>query len=203
MNPRHLPIFLSSITLSTAGAQDAGPPHLPNLYIFHYEAPQRDPFISSSAPRTLVNTDANARGILSGSAVQKYLQTITLAIQHELFIGGLSVGDENTRSIALINGVPFRQGDRIPLPIDKEQLLQLDELARTYGLPLEKSDGLPDSIFVEVGQIKSGGISILLPGFKAAICELPYEGDSVPQVIQLERKHRSPEMSTARRSSQN
>ena len=94
--------------------------------------------------------------------------------------------------MALINGVPFRQGDRIPLPIDKEQLLQLDELARTYGLPLEKGDGLPDSIFVEVGEIKSAGVSILLPGFKAAICELPYEGDSGPQVIQLERKHRSP-----------
>jgi hypothetical protein len=192
MNPRHIPILLSSIALSTAGAQDAGPPRLPNLYVFRYEAPQRDPFISSSAPRTLVNTDANERGILSGSVVQKYLQTITLAIRRELFIGGLSVGDENTRSMALINGVPFRRGDRIPLPIDKEQLLQLDELARTYGLPLEKGDGLPDSIFVEVGEIKSAGVSILLPGFKAAICELPYEGDSAPQVIQLERKHRSP-----------
>jgi len=75
--------------------------------------------------------------------VQKYLQTITLAIQHELFIGGLSIGDENTRSMALINGVPFRRGDRIPLPIEKEQLLQLHELARMYGLPLEKGvDGL-------------------------------------------------------------
>jgi hypothetical protein len=129
---------------------------------------------------------------LSGSVVQKYLQTITLAIRRELFIGGLSVGDENTRSMALINGVPFRQGDRIPLPIDKEQLLQLDELAKTYGLPLEKGDGSPESIFVEVGEIKSDSVSILLPGFKAAICELPYEGDSAPQVIQLERKHRSP-----------
>jgi len=194
MNPRylHIPIFLSSVAVSAAGAQDAGAPHLPSLYIFHYEAPPRDPFISSSAPRTLVNADANPRGILSGSVVQKYLQTITLAIQHELFIGGLSIGDENTRSMALINGVPFRRGDRIPLPIEKEQLLQLDELARMYGLPLEKGDGWPDSIFVEVGEIKSGGVSILLPGFKAAICELPYEGDSAPQVIQLERKHSKP-----------
>src|SRR5262249_4057165 len=194
MNPRniHIAIFLGSITLSTGAAQDAGPPRLPNLYVFHYEAPQRDPFISSTAPRTLVDKDATAHGILSGSVVQKYIQTITLAIRGELFIGGLSVGDENTQSIALINGVLFRRGDRIPLPIDKEQLLQLDELARMYGLPLEKGDGLPDCIFVEVGEIRSSGVSILLPGFKAAIYELPYEGDSVPQVIHLERKPSSP-----------
>src|SRR5262245_23927590 len=110
----HISIFLGSTALSTVAAQDAGPARLPNLYVFHYEAPQRDPFISSTAPRTLVDTDANARGILSGSVVQKYLQTIALAIRRELFVGGLSVGDENTRSITLINGVPFRQGDRIP-----------------------------------------------------------------------------------------
>jgi hypothetical protein len=78
------------------------------------------------------------------------------------------------------------------LPIGKEQLLQLDELAKTYGLPLERGDGTGESILVEVGEIKSGGVSIVLPGFKAAICELPYEGDLVPQAIQLERKHKTP-----------
>jgi len=191
MNPRAI-IIVWATALSTAHAQDFGPIHLPDLYIFHYETPRRDPFISSSAERTLVNADSNVRGITSGSVVQKYLQTITAAIDRELFIGGLSVGDENTRSMALINGVSFGQGDRIPLPIEKEQLVQLEELARTYGLPLEKSEGVRDSIFVEVGEIKAGGVSIVLPGFKAAICELPYQGDSVPQVIQLERKRVSP-----------
>jgi hypothetical protein len=184
MNLQHTLTFLSAVTLSTVKAEDAEPVRLPDLYIFHYEAPQRDPFISSSAPRTLVNAEANVRGIASGSVVQKYLQTISAAIQRELFIGGLSIGDENTRSIALINGVPFARGDRIPLPIGKEQLLQLDELAKTYGLPLERGAGSADSILVEVGEIKSGGVSIVLPGFKAAICELPYEGDLVPQAIQ-------------------
>jgi len=192
MNPQRTLIFLGSMALSTVKAENADPARLPDLYIFHYEAPQRDPFISSLAPRTLVNADANARGIASGSVVQKYLQTISAAIQRELFIGGLSIGDENTRSIALINGVPFARGDRIPLPIGKEQLLQLDELAKTYGLPLERGEGSGDSILVEVGAIKSGGVSIVLPGFKAAICELPYEGDLVPQAIQLERKHKTP-----------
>ena len=192
MNPQRTLIFLGSMALSTVKAENAEPARLPDLYIFHYEAPQRDPFISSLAPRTLVNADANARGIASGSVVQKYLQTISAAIQRELFIGGLSIGDENTRSIALINGVPFARGDRIPLPIGKEQLLQLDELAKTYGLPLQRGEGSGDSILVEVGEIKSGGVSIVLPGFKAAICELPYEGDLVPQAIQLERKHKTP-----------
>jgi len=192
MNLQRTLIFLGSMALSTVKAENAVPARLPDLYIFHYEAPQRDPFISSLAPRTLVNADANARGIASGSVVQKYLQTISAAIQRELFIGGLSIGDENTRSIALINGVPFARGDRIPLPIGKEQLLQLDELAKTYGLPLERGEGSGDSILVEVGAIKSGGVSIVLPGFKAAICELPYEGDLVPQAIQLERKHKTP-----------
>jgi hypothetical protein len=192
MSVRPFSIFLSVLALSSARAQDAAPPHLPDLYIFQYERPRRDPFISSTAPRTLVNEDANVRGIVSGSVVQKYLQTITRAIQRELFIGGLSVGDERTRSMALINGVPFGRGDRIPLPIEKEQLLQLDELARTYGLPLERGEGFRESIFVEVGEIKSSGVSIMLPGFKAELCELPYEGDLMPQTIQLERKHTSP-----------
>jgi hypothetical protein len=192
MNLPYVLIFVSAAVLSTVKAQDPEPARLPDLYIFHYEAPQRDPFISSSAPRTIVNADANIRGIASGSVVQKYLQTISAAIQRELFIGGMSIGDENTRSIALINGVPFARGDRIPLPIRKEQLLQLDELAKTYGLPLQRGEGSGDSILVEVGEIKSGGVSIVLPGFKAAICELPYQGDFVPQKIQLERKHTTP-----------
>ena len=190
MNLQYTLILLSITPLSTVKAEE--PARLPDLYIFHYEALQRDPFISSTATRTLVNADANVRGIASGSVVQKYLQTISVAIQRELFIGGLSIGDENTRSIALINGVPFARGDKIPLPIGKEQLLQLDELAKTYGLPLERGEGSGDSILVEVGEIKSAGVSIVLPGFKVAICELPYEGDLVPQAIQLERKHKTP-----------
>jgi hypothetical protein len=192
MNTRFALLFLSAVMLSTTLGQDGGPPHLPDLYVFRYETPRRDPFISVSAQRTLVSADANVRGITPGSVVQKYLQTITTAIERELFVGGLSVGDENTRSIALINGVSFGPGDRIPLPIEKEQLVQLEELARTYGLPLERGGGVRDSILVAVGEIKSGGVSIVLPGFKAALCELPYEGDSVPQVIQLERKRSTP-----------
>jgi hypothetical protein len=162
---------------------------LPELYLFQYEAPKRDPFISAEARRTLVSTHASVTGVVSGSAVQQYLQTITEAIKRELFIGGLSIGDEITRSMVIINGISFAEGEKIPLPIQSQQLQQLEELARTYGLPLEGNNSQKDSILVQVGTIKSNGVSIVLPGFKASLCELPYEGDLTPQPIQLERKH--------------
>jgi hypothetical protein len=162
---------------------------LPELYLFQYEAPKRDPFISAAASRTLVSTQTNMTGIVSGSAVQQYLQTITEAIKRELFIGGLSIGDEGTRSMAIINGVTFAEGEKIPLPIQSQRLLQLEDLARTYGLPLENNNSQKDSILVQVGAIRATGVLIVLPGFKASLCELTYEGDLTPQPIQLERKH--------------
>jgi hypothetical protein len=180
-------IFLGS--LRAVGEPEISIPKLPDLYLFQYDSPRRDPFVSAAARRTLVSAQSRMPGVVSGSAVQQYLQTITEAIQRELFIGGLSIGDENARSMAVINGVSFSEGDNIPLPIQSQQLQQLQELARTYGLPLENNGAQKESIFVQVGTIKVTGISIVLPGFKAALCELPYEGDRVPQPIQLERKH--------------
>jgi hypothetical protein len=136
--------------------------------------------------------ESNLGGVASLSVVQQYLQTITAAIRRELFIGGLSTGDEHTRAIAVINGVIFTEGDKIPLPIQPELLDQLRELARTYGLPLEASQSQHDTIFVAVGTISTNGISIVLPGFKGPLCELLYEGDNIPEKIRLERKHSVP-----------
>ena len=167
-------------------------PRLPELYVFRYEPSRRDPFISPLARRTIVAGDSNSEPVVSLSVVQQYLQTITAAIRKELFIGGLSTGDEHIRPIAVINGVVFTGGDRIPLPVQPEQLAQLRELARTYGLPLEASQSQPNTIFVAVGAIKTTGVSMVLPGFKGTLCELPYEGDDKPEKIQLERKHSSP-----------
>jgi hypothetical protein len=176
--------------LTTASfAQEVATPKLPDLYVFHYQPSRRDPFISSDARRTLVNGESELHGIASGSVVQQYLQTITDEIKRELFVGGLSVGDGESHSMAIINGVVFSQGDKIPVPIRSQQLAQLEALARTYGLPLEKNQ--TNDILVEVGTIKSNGVSIALPGFKAALCDLPYEGDKPSQPIQLERKHPS------------
>ena len=173
-----------------ASAQDAVTPKLPDLYLFRYQPSKRDPFISSEASRTLVNSAPDLRGITSGSMVQQYLQAITDEIKRELFVGGLSVGDSESRSMAIINGVVFAQGDKIPVPIRLQQLSQLEALARTYGLPLERSQS--DDILVEVGTIKSNGVAIVLPGLKAALCELRYEGDKPSQPIQLERKPSRP-----------
>jgi hypothetical protein len=167
-------------------------PRLPELYVFRYEASSRDPFISPLARRTIVTGGSNLEGVVSLSVVQQYLQTIAAAIRQELFIGGLSTGDEHTRAIAVINGVTFAEGDKIPLPVQPEQLVQLRELARTYGLPLEASQSQQGTIFVAVGAVRANGVSIVLPGFKGALCELPYAGDNIPEKIQLERKHASP-----------
>jgi len=188
---KHALLLLFISALNAMGGPEVSLPKLPDLYVFQYDLPKRDPFISAAAIRTLVSSVANMRGIISGSVVQQYLQTITEAIKRELFIGGLSIGDGNARSMAIINGASFAEGDKIPLPIQSQQLQQLEELARTYGLPLA-NNAQRDSIFVEVGIIKATGISILLPGFKASLCELPYEGDLIPQPIQLERKHPYP-----------
>jgi hypothetical protein len=175
------------------GSASAGPdlflPKLPELYVFQYNPPRRDPFISAAAKRTLVSAGSNMPGIISGSVVQQYLQTITDAIKRELFVGGISIGDGESHSMAIINGVSFSQGDKIPLPIQAQQLQQLLALARTYGLPLESNEVQRESIFVEVGSIKVTSVSIVLPGFKASLCDLPYVGDLISQPIQLERKH--------------
>jgi hypothetical protein len=170
-------------------APDPYLPKLPDLYVFQYDPPKRDPFISAAANRTLVSAGSSLAGIVSGSVVQQYLQTITEAIKRELFVGGLSIGDDDTPSMAIINGISFARGDKIPLPIQAQQLQRLQELARTYGLPLESSQAQPDSIFVEVGSIKATAVSIVLPGFKVSLCDLPYVGDFISQPIQLERKH--------------
>jgi hypothetical protein len=163
-------------------------PKLPDLYVFRYVAQGRDPFISAEAKQTLVSGGTDLAASFTTKAAQQYLDTIIRAIKKELFVEGVSTGDAATRGVALINGVVFTQGEKIPLSIGQNDLLQLEELAKTYGLPLEKTGGGKESIFVEVGEIQTTGVTLLLPGFKSALCKLPYRGDYVPERIQLERK---------------
>jgi hypothetical protein len=169
-------------------AEEPQIPRLPDLAIFKYQPCKRDPFISSEASRTLVTGENNIDHSISSRVVTRYVQTIVEVIQRELFIEGLSTGDEQGHAIAIINGVTFNQGDRIPLPVPARELVQLDELARTYGLPLHTNPSQLNSIFVEVGHVKPEGVEIVLPGFKVPLCELKYQGDNVPNAIQLERK---------------
>ena len=186
-------IIVSVACVEPARSADAILPRLPDLYIFRYLPQGRDPFISAEAGQTLVGGRTDLCASFTTKAAQQYLDTIIQAIKNELFVEGVSTGDTSTRGIALINGIPFTQGEKIPLTIDQSELLRLEELAKTYGLPLEKTSGRKDSIFVEVGAIQTTGVTLLLPGFKSTLCKLPYHGDYFPERIRLERRKPSVE----------
>jgi hypothetical protein len=186
---------LSMILLASsefANSADVVLPRLPDLYVFRYAPSTRDPFISADAKQTLVRGGTDLGASFTAKAAQQYLDTIIQAIKNELFVQGVRTGDTATRGIALINGVAFTQGEKIPLSIGQNELLQLEELAKTYGLPLEKTEGTKESIFLEVGEIQANGVTLLLPGFKSALCKIPYQGDYIPERIQLERRKPSP-----------
>ena len=186
-------IIVSVACVEPAMSADAILPRLPDLYIFRYLPQGRDPFISAEARETLVGGRTDLGAAFTTKAAQQYLDTIIQAIKNELFVEGVSTGDTSTRGIALINGIPFYQGEKIPLSINQSELLRLEELAKTYGLPLEKNSGRKDSIFVEVGAIQTTGVTLLLPGFKSTLCKLPYHGDYFPERIRLERRRPSVE----------
>jgi hypothetical protein len=184
-------VFTSAVLLlwTSFGIAVAGDPmQLPELYLFHYQPARRDPFISATAARTLVSGEPRVDGVVSGRILEQYLQTLSRLIQKELFVEGVSIGDDQAKAVALINGVEFRTGDSLPVPAQPEQISQLEALSRTYGLPLRRGVQPSDSVLFEVGQIKATGVCIVLPGFKATLCEIPFEGDNIPNQVQLERR---------------
>jgi hypothetical protein len=159
---------------------------LPDLYIYNYKMAQRDPFISSDAPNTLLTENQETRGIVSGDFVKQYLERIIQLIKDELYVGGISIGDTPIQSIALINGVDFHVGDKIPLETTKKELQGIQQLAASYGLPLVTDE--KGSFVLEVGRVTENGVNLVLPGFKAAIYQLPLARDTAPAAIQLEKK---------------
>jgi hypothetical protein len=166
-------------------------PRLPDLFAFRYTPAPRDPFISADASKTLVGKGVELDNSFSSKAAQRYLQTLVAAIQNDLFVEGVSTGEGQNHAIALINGVAFSETEKIPVTVSETDLIQLTELARTYGLPLERDMSEKSTILLEVGPIDSGGVAILLPGFRAPLCKLPYVGDSGTERITLERKKKS------------
>jgi hypothetical protein len=166
-------------------------PRLPDLYAFGYMPAARDPFISADAGKTLVGKGVEPDNSFSSKAAQRYLQTLVAAIENDLFVEGVSTGEGQSHAIALINGVAFSETEKIPVTVSETDLVQLTELARTYGLPLERDMSEKSTILLEVGPIDSGGVAILLPGFRAPLCKLPYVGDSETERITLERKKKS------------
>ena len=144
-------------------------PRLPDLYAFRYTPAARDPFISADAGKTLVGKGVELDNSFSSKAAQRYLQTLVAAIQNDLFVEGVSTGEGQSHAIALINGVAFSETEKIPVTVSETDLVQLTELARTYGLPLERDMSEKSTILLEVGPIDSGGVAILLPGFRAPL----------------------------------
>jgi hypothetical protein len=159
---------------------------LPDLYIYNYTMAQRDPFISPDAKSTLLAENQETPGIVSGDFVKQYLARIIQLIKDELYVGGVSIGDTPTQSIALINGVDFHIGDKIPLEIAKKELQGIERLTASYGLPLVKDE--KGSFVLEVGRVTENGVDLVLPGFKAAIYQLRLARDTSPLTIQLEKK---------------
>jgi hypothetical protein len=161
---------------------------LPDLYIYNYTMAQRDPFISSDAPTTLLTENQETRGIVSGDIVKQYLERVIQLIKDELYVGGISIGDTPLESIALINGVDFHMGDKIPLEASKKELQGIQQLAASYGLPVVTDE--KGSFVLEVGRVRENGVDLVLPGFKAAIYQLPLPRDTAPSAIQLEKRKR-------------
>jgi hypothetical protein len=184
-------ILLAVSVSSLAFAGDIIVPRLPDLYTFRYTPVSRDPFISADAGKTLVGKGVELDNSFSSKAAQRYLQTLVAAIQNDLFVEGVSTGEGKSHAIALINGVAFSETEKIPVTLPDTDLVQLTELARTYGLPLERDMSEKSTILLEVGPIDSSGVAIILPGFRAPLCKLPYLGDSGTERITLERKKKS------------
>jgi hypothetical protein len=182
-------LVVSTSSLGLAG--EVIVPRLPDLYAFRYTPVSRDPFISADAGKTLVGKGVDLDSSFSSKAAQRYLQTLVAAIENDLFVEGVSTGEGQSHAIALINGVAFSETEKIPVMVSENDLIQLTELARTYGLPLERDMSQKSTILLEVGPIDSGGVAILLPGFRAPLCKLPYVGDSGKERITLERKRKS------------
>jgi hypothetical protein len=161
---------------------------LPELYLYKYSTAQRDPFIASDATSTLLSQNREMPGIVSGDIVGQYLARIIQLITEELYVGGVSIGDTPLQSIALINGVDFHLGDKIPLQTSKKELQEIHQLAASYGLPLVTDE--KGSFVLEVGRVTENGVDLVLPGFKAAIYQLPLARDTEPVAIQLESKNK-------------
>ena len=159
---------------------------LPDIDIYNYLQTQRDPFISAQAPTTFLNERTEIPGVASSELIGKFLEKLTASIKDQLFVGGVSTDDRLEDGMALIDGIAFRVGDRIPLEVDAKTLSELDQLAQSFGLTLERARD--HTIAIEVGRISSAGVDLMLPGFKASICQLPLERDEAINAVKLERK---------------
>jgi hypothetical protein len=184
-------IVLTSILFASTNVGHAQV-QLPDLYTYNYAMSRRDPFISAGAPNTLVNDHQELRGIVSGDVVSRYLASIVQLIKSQLYVGGISIGDTPINSIALINGVAFHVGDKVPLDTASKDLQGIQQLAATYGLPLVTDR--KGAFVVEVSRVTESGVDLVLAGFKATIYHLPLPDDRASEAVRLERKKKKPRL---------
>ena len=159
---------------------------LPDIDIYNYLRTQRDPFISAQAPTTLLNERVEIAGVASEELMRRFLEKLTASIRDQLSVGGLSTNDRQQDAMALINGVAFRPGDRSPLEVDQKTRRELDQLAQSFGLTLARTTD--NAIAIEVGRISVLGVALMLPGFRASICQLPLEREELVNAVKMERK---------------
>jgi hypothetical protein len=159
---------------------------LPDIDVYNYPQTGRDPFISPQAPTTFLSEQSELAGVSNGELIRRFLEKLTASIKDQLIVGGVSTDDRLADGMALINGVTFRAGDRIPLEVDQKTLSELDQLAQSFGLTLERATDT--AIAIEVGRITDSGVDLVLPGFRSSICQLPLERNEALGAVKLERK---------------
>jgi hypothetical protein len=158
---------------------------LPDIDVYNYPQTGRDPFISAQAPTTFLSERSELAGVSNGELIRRFLEKLTASIKDQLIVGGVSTDDSLADGMALINGVTFRAGDRIPLELDQKTLNELDQLAQSFGLTLERATDT--AIGIEVGRISQSGVDLVLPGFRSSICQLPLERQALG-AVKLQRK---------------
>lgn len=156
---------------------------LPSLRVFSYQPAIRDPFISAAAKFTLLDSGDEVRGPFSGDIVRQYLDTVVKLIGEKFSCGGVSIADDPRASATLINGYAFRVGDHIPVPATRKELAQLEQLAQSYGLPVERSED--GNLNLVVGRITDRGVDLVLPGLKTTVL-LPFKHETETTSIPLE-----------------
>lgn len=159
---------------------------LPDIDVYNYPQTGRDPFISAQASTTFLSERSELAGVTNGELIRRFLEKLTASIKDQLIVGGVSTDNSLADGMALINGVSFRAGDRIPLEVDSKTLNELDQLAQSFGLSLQRATDT--AIAIEVGRISDSGVDLVLPGFRSSICQLPLERNQPINVIKLQRK---------------
>jgi hypothetical protein len=178
-------LFLSLLCVFPAPcfAQQQQQLELPSLRVFNYQSAARDPFISAAAKSTLLERGDEVRGPFSGDIVRQYLDTVVKVIRENISCGGVSIADDPRASATLINGYAFRVGDSIPVPATRKELAQLEQLAQSYGLPIERNED--GKLNLLVGQITDRGVDLVLPGLKTTVL-LPLKHETETTSIPLE-----------------